>query len=44
MEFKSSLLPLGLLVYIKSKPVPLHAIEALGGTGGIAPIHSRPRH
>jgi hypothetical protein len=28
----------------KSKAVPLHAMEALGGRGGIAPIHSRPRH
>jgi hypothetical protein len=26
------------------KAVPLHAIEALGGRGGIAPTHSRPRH
>jgi hypothetical protein len=30
--------------YIKSKAVPLHAMEALGGRGGIAPTHSRPRH
>jgi hypothetical protein len=29
---------------IKSKAVPLHAMEALGGRGGIAPTHSRPRH
>jgi hypothetical protein len=28
----------------KGKAVPLHAIEALGGRGGIAPTHSRPRH
>jgi hypothetical protein len=28
----------------KGKPVPLHAMEALGGRGGIAPTHSRPRH
>jgi hypothetical protein len=28
----------------KSKVVPLHAMEALGGRGGIAPTHSRPRH
>jgi hypothetical protein len=27
-----------------SKAVPLHAIEALRGRGGIAPTHSRPRH
>jgi hypothetical protein len=26
------------------KAVPLHAMEALGGRGGIAPTHSRPRH
>jgi hypothetical protein len=24
----------------KSKAVPLHAMEAYGGTGGIAPTHS----
>jgi hypothetical protein len=24
--------------------VPLHAMEALGERGGIAPTHSRPRH
>jgi hypothetical protein len=28
----------------KSKAVPLHAMEALGGRGGVAPTHSRPRH
>jgi len=28
----------------KSKAVPLHAMETLGGRGGIAPTHSRPRH
>jgi hypothetical protein len=27
-----------------SKAVPLHAMEALGGRGNIAPTHSRPRH
>jgi len=27
----------------QSKAVPLHAMEAHGGRGGIAP-HSRPRH
>jgi hypothetical protein len=27
----------------KGKAVPLHALEALGGRGGIAPTHSRPR-
>jgi hypothetical protein len=26
------------------KAVPLHTMEALGGRGGIAPTHSRPRH
>jgi hypothetical protein len=26
------------------KAVPLHAMKALGGRGGIAPSHSRPRH
>jgi hypothetical protein len=25
---------------VKSKAVPLHAMEALGGRGGIAPTHS----
>jgi hypothetical protein len=29
---------------VKSKAVPLHAIEALGGRGSIAPTHSRPGH
>jgi hypothetical protein len=24
--------------------VPLHAMEALEGRGGMAPTHSRPRH
>jgi hypothetical protein len=28
----------------KGKAVPLHAMEALGGRGGIAPTHSLPRH
>jgi hypothetical protein len=28
----------------KGKAVPLHAMEALGGKGGIAPTHSRPLH
>jgi hypothetical protein len=31
-------------IYKVSKAVPLHAMEALGGRGGIAPTHSRPRH
>jgi hypothetical protein len=29
---------------VKKKAVPLHTMEALGGRGGIAPTHSRPRH
>jgi hypothetical protein len=29
---------------IKAKAVPLHATITLGGRGGIAPTHSRPRH
>jgi hypothetical protein len=29
---------------VKGKAVPLHAMEALWGRGGIAPTHSRPRH
>jgi hypothetical protein len=28
----------------KGKAVPRDAMEALGGRGGIAPTHSRPRH
>jgi hypothetical protein len=28
----------------KGKALPLHAMKALGGIGGIAPTHSRPRH
>jgi hypothetical protein len=32
------------LLNVKSKAVPLHAMEALGRRGGIAPTHSRPRH
>jgi hypothetical protein len=35
---------LGIIMLIKGKAVPLHAMEALGGRGGIAPTHSRPRH
>jgi hypothetical protein len=30
-------------VNIKGKAVPLHAMKALEGRGGIAPTHSRPR-
>jgi hypothetical protein len=26
------------------KAIPLQAMEVLGGRGGIAPTHSRPRH
>jgi hypothetical protein len=32
------------LLHKKGKADPLHAMEALGGIGGIAPTHSRPRH
>jgi hypothetical protein len=32
------------LLGCKDKAVPPHAMEALGGRGGIAPTHSRPRH
>jgi hypothetical protein len=40
------LAPLTLLLssMVKSKAVPLHAVETLGWRGGIAPNHSRPRH
>jgi hypothetical protein len=31
-------------IICKGKAVPLHAMKALGGRGGIAPTHSRPRH
>jgi hypothetical protein len=53
---EACLYPLYLCVYVrcisvfmswvkkKGKAVPLHAMEALGGRGGIAPTHSRPRH
>jgi hypothetical protein len=37
-------IPLPLSKVSKSKAVPLHAMEAPGGRGGIAPTHSRPRH
>jgi hypothetical protein len=32
------------MILSRGKAVPLHAMEALGGRGGIAPTHSRPRH
>jgi hypothetical protein len=32
------------LSWVKAKDVPLHATQALGGRGSIAPTHSRPRH
>jgi hypothetical protein len=32
-----------LYTHLKAKVVPPHATEALGGRGGIAPTHSRPR-
>jgi hypothetical protein len=35
---------LGPEVEEKGKAVPLHAMEALGGRGAIAPTHSRHRH
>jgi hypothetical protein len=28
----------------EGKAVPVHAMKALGGRGGIAPAHSRPQH
>jgi hypothetical protein len=28
----------------KSKVIPLHAMEASGVRGGMAPTHSQPRH
>jgi hypothetical protein len=34
----------GILFPIKGKAVPLHAMEVLGGRGGIVSTHSRPRH
>jgi hypothetical protein len=34
----------GKVIMVKRKAVPLHAMEALGWRGGIAPTHSRPRH
>jgi hypothetical protein len=30
-------------VVIKSKAVPLHAMEAHRGSGGIVPAHTKPR-
>jgi hypothetical protein len=33
-----------LLRKLKAKTVPVHATNALGGRGGIAPTHSRPQH
>jgi hypothetical protein len=33
-----------IIIIIISKAVPLHAMKALGGRGGIAATHSRPRH
>jgi hypothetical protein len=32
------------LFHGRGKAVPLHAMETLGGRGGIASTHSRPRH
>jgi hypothetical protein len=36
--------PVKVKVKKKSKGVPLHAMEALGARGSIAPTHSRPRY
>jgi hypothetical protein len=33
-----------LLRKLKAKTVPVHATNAVGGRGGIAPTHSRPQH
>jgi hypothetical protein len=42
---KKELIIIIIIIYKKvSKAVPLHAMEALGGRGSIAPTHSRPRH
>jgi hypothetical protein len=44
---RQSLVPCPLVLAVchnKNKAVPLHAMEALGGRGGIAPTHSQPRH
>jgi hypothetical protein len=40
----SMLVLIRILVLLKAKAVPLHAMKALGGRGGIASTHSRPRH
>jgi hypothetical protein len=39
-----SVCKVSILTIKKGNAVPLHAMEALGGRGGIAPTHSRPRH
>jgi hypothetical protein len=33
-----------IILVIKAKAVPLHAMKALGGRGGIGPTHTGPRH
>jgi hypothetical protein len=33
-----------MVIPCKGKAVPLHALEALGVRGGIAPTHFEPRH
>jgi len=33
-----------LMGHSKAKAIPLHAMKALGGIGGVAPTHYRPRH
>jgi hypothetical protein len=41
--FEQNISPCPLTGQVK-KTVPLHAMEALGGRGDIAPTHSRPRY
>jgi hypothetical protein len=41
---RKALCPWNVSQIVESKAVPLHAMEALGGRGDIAPTHSRPRH
>jgi hypothetical protein len=38
------LININVLIINYCKAIPLHAMEALGRRGGIAPAHSRPRH
>jgi hypothetical protein len=32
------------MLQLKSKAIPLHAMDTFGGKGGIAPTHSQPRY